>query len=70
MEAFLLGIVVAFGPSVAAVAWLIWYSGAFEGSDGDFVVGGRGQSDSNRADPTALRRAGALPHLRVISSQR
>lgn len=30
MGSFLLGILVVLGPSVAAVAWLTWYSGAFE----------------------------------------
>jgi len=32
MGTFLLGVFAILGPSVAAVAWLIWYSGAFEGS--------------------------------------
>ena len=32
MWIFLLGIFAVLGPSLAAVAWLIWYSGAFESS--------------------------------------
>jgi len=35
METFLLGILVVLGPSVAAVAWLVWYSGAFESAGRD-----------------------------------
>ena len=31
----LLGILVVIGPSVAAVAWLIWYSGSLESSGRD-----------------------------------
>jgi hypothetical protein len=34
MGIFLLVIVVVLGPSMGAVAWLIWYSGAFESSTG------------------------------------
>ena len=30
MTPFLLGILVVLGPSVAAVAWLTWFSGALE----------------------------------------
>jgi hypothetical protein len=30
MPTFLLGILVVLGPSVAAVGWLTWYSGALE----------------------------------------
>ena len=33
MESFFLGVVVALGPSVAALAWLIWYSSAIASSD-------------------------------------
>ena len=32
MGTFLLGVFAVLGPSVAAVVWLIWYSGAFESS--------------------------------------
>ena len=35
MEVFLFGILFALGPSVAVVAWLIWYSGAFGNSARD-----------------------------------
>jgi hypothetical protein len=35
METFLFGILFALGPSVAAVAWLIWCSRAFDSSDRD-----------------------------------
>jgi hypothetical protein len=35
MEVFLFGILFALGPSVAVVAWLVWYSGAFESSARD-----------------------------------
>jgi len=35
MAPFFLGILVVLGPSVAAVAWLIWHSGASEYSGRD-----------------------------------
>ena len=33
MGTFLLGIFIVLVPSLATVAWLSWYSGAFESSD-------------------------------------
>jgi hypothetical protein len=33
MGTFLLGIFIVLVPSLAAVAWLSWYSGVFESSD-------------------------------------
>jgi hypothetical protein len=33
LETFFFGILVALGPSVAALAWFIWYSSASENSD-------------------------------------
>jgi hypothetical protein len=44
MGIFLFVIVVVLGPSVAAVAWLVWYSGALKSSTG--------QGFGNRNSPT------------------